>query len=353
MGHRQDVVLGREAEDLHPFAQAAAGADVGLDDVDASAADQVAEAEAGELAFPAGDRNVERRAQAAVAVMVLRRHRLLEPQKPVLLHRAADPDRGRGIVGVVRVRHQPHLRPDRAADQGDPRGVRLDRQQAQLDLDRGDARRRVAFDLGGKLRHHRVRVAEILGVVAPGPVGHGPVAERAAHQVMDRPVQRLAPDVPERDVDGADRLDVGSRPSEIAAERVVPLPDPHRRVRRLADQTRAEDVGDRARDRLSRPVLTAFAPADDPVIRGDLHQRAGAFRKPRLAGIERVGARGRLQDHRLDAGDLHVRPPSPFSRHGAHVRRRMPVMKRRKPDPRGPGFPPRCGGISCRWAIRC
>jgi hypothetical protein len=52
-------------------------------------------------------------------------------------------------------------------------------------------------------------IAIIGAVIAAGRIGCDAVAECPAEQRMDRLAERLAPEVPQRDVNRADRLDIG------------------------------------------------------------------------------------------------------------------------------------------------
>ena len=72
--------------------KAAGRAGVGLNDVHRARDEQVAEAEARELAFAAGDRDRQRGLDLAIAGDVLGRHRLLEPAD-VVAPRSCRPSR--------------------------------------------------------------------------------------------------------------------------------------------------------------------------------------------------------------------------------------------------------------------
>ena len=91
--------------DLPALGEPAGRAGVRLHDVDRARREHVAEAEAGELAFAAGNRNRERGLDLAVACEIFRRHRLLEPADVERRDGAAELDRRRGIIGVIGVDH--------------------------------------------------------------------------------------------------------------------------------------------------------------------------------------------------------------------------------------------------------
>jgi len=66
-------------------------------------------------------------------------------------------------------------------------------------------------------------IAIIGAVIAAGRIGGDAVAECPAEQRMDRLAERLAPEAPQRDVDRADRLEIGALTCEIARERIALL----------------------------------------------------------------------------------------------------------------------------------
>ena len=76
-------------------------------------------------------------------------------------------------------------------------------------------------------------------------VGAHPVAVRRAEQLVDRLAERLALDVPERDVEAADRVDRDPAPAEVDEAAVHLLPEPLDVERVLADQDVAQAHGNR------------------------------------------------------------------------------------------------------------
>jgi hypothetical protein len=125
-------------------------------------------------------------------------------------------------------------------------------------------------------------IAVIRSVIAAGRIGGHAVAKRAAEQRMDGLAERLSPQIPQRDVDRADRLDISALPAEIAREGVKLLPGFHRLVGAGVDKERRKHIIDARRDRAWRPVLTALAPAGQTIVGLDLDLQTVALGKPRL-----------------------------------------------------------------------
>ena len=100
------------------------------------------------------------------------------------------------------------------------------------------------------------------------------VAHRAAQQLVDRLAERLAADVPQRDVDGAHAFHGGAAAAHVgeAAEQLVPEPLDVRRI--LAGDDRADLLQHRAqravRDLGRRGDL---APAGDALVGGHLDEQ--------------------------------------------------------------------------------
>ena len=195
--------------DAPALGKATGPGDVGLDDVDRAAVDQLAEAVEPDLGLVAGDRRRQRVGDPAAAVDVVGRDRLLDPIKLMRLHRAAHLDRDGRAPGAVDVDHQLGLRPQCLAHCGDPRQILLRLDLAELGLADQLAQmglgRRVAADL-------HLHAAEAAGAVALGlageiggrfallveaaaGIGLDPVAA-GAQQAIDRQLGDLAGDVP-------------------------------------------------------------------------------------------------------------------------------------------------------------
>jgi len=97
--------------------------DVRLHDIDGTAIDQLAEAVKAVLGLVAGDRGGERGGDACAAVDVVGRNRLLDPVKPLCLHRAAHLDREIGAPSAINIDHQLTVRPERLPHGRDPRQI--------------------------------------------------------------------------------------------------------------------------------------------------------------------------------------------------------------------------------------
>ena len=93
---------------------------------------------------------------------------------------------------------------------------------------------------------------------------------------MDRRAERLAEDVPQRDLDRADRLRRQTLPSEVAVERDPQVGDAVTDGQRVTplEVTGADVLDDGAEDgRIGvAPVRRGLAPTDDPRVRLDPHQ---------------------------------------------------------------------------------
>ncbi|MEA3129097.1 MAG: hypothetical protein QOF46_892 [Paraburkholderia sp.] len=94
----------------------------------------VAEAEAGEFALAARDRNRKRRFHLTVTSKVFRRHRLLEPSDVLVLDHPAEANRRSRIVGVIRFDHQRDIRADGCPHRARHLHLLLDA-EAHLELD--------------------------------------------------------------------------------------------------------------------------------------------------------------------------------------------------------------------------
>ena len=128
-----------------------------------------------------------------------------------------------------------------------------------------------------------------------------------AEQLADRLAERLPLDVPERDVDAADRVDRDSAAADEDDAAIHLVPEPLDVERILTDQQPAEAVRDRVRarsaderrDGLGRRV--DFADAGDPLVGVDQDDEIV------LAAVGDPLVHGRLpQDDGLDIGDLQA-----------------------------------------------
>ena len=163
------------------------------------------------------------------------------------------------------------------------------------------------------------------GGPAAGGIGLHAVELAAAEQPPDRHAERLAENIPERDVDGADGGDAhaaprqlrhgvaGARGAVVAHAVVEHLPDDADVGRVAADQLRADlvvqHVDQRAIAAGAAGGVLAFAPADQPVI--GLDAQDGGVEGRHLAEIAAVLPRGFDRDADppgLDGLDAHVFP---------------------------------------------
>ncbi len=130
------VVGGGQAGDLHPLAGAAGAPRVGLQDVATASSDQFLHVVLGVLVLAAGHGNIQRVGQPAVAGLVVRAQRLLEPVAVELFVDAPPAQRLDAIKHLVGIDHEhtaltTHQRP-RGLDAPD---ILLQRAAGHLDLD--------------------------------------------------------------------------------------------------------------------------------------------------------------------------------------------------------------------------
>nr|AIF26358.1 putative mandelate racemase [uncultured bacterium fosmid pJB190D12_contig II] len=299
--HLHAVGLG-ERDDVPGRGDAATGADVRLRDVDAAGRQQVAEAVEGVLVLAARDRHRQLLPQLDVALQILRRDGFLVPPQVESGERPAEPQRLRTAVRVVGVDHQPdRLALDRLADGLHAGDVVLDA-VAELHLHQREAGVEVGERLVGEAR----RLARSRDAVETGGVGLNATAKGATQQLVDRLPVALAHDVPERDVDRADRGDHRSLAAVVARHVVHAVPQ-HLGVERIAPHDeRAQRVLDhRGCDlRGLEPLRERLTPPDQPVVGDDFEQRGGALPDPPLRERKRFRQRA-LQYVNLQVGDLH------------------------------------------------
>ena len=286
-----DVVGLGHGRDLLRFEYSAGVHDVGLDQVHGLEREELREVELGQQAFARGDGDVDVVRDLLQGFQVLGRDGLLEVERAVLLHAVAHADRvGRREAAVDfdqqfdvvahGFAHGPHLLerqvlgPPVDVDAAVFEGVALERGQAPFDVphgvpDRGLGRRAV-----------------------PAAVGPDPVPHLASEQLVDGGVEGAALDVPERDLDPADRrhLHDAAAHVEVVVERLpVPLDlhgiPAHEKLAELVDHRRHRE----------RPARR-LAPAGDAGVGFDAHEHEIA----RDARAER-----RRRRDGLDRGDLH------------------------------------------------
>src|SRR5260370_7519295 len=127
-------------------------------------------------------------------------------------------------------------------------------------------------------------------VDAAAGIGLDPVAA-GAEQAIDRQLGDLAGDVPQRDVDAADRLHDEAAPAVLPGAREHLLPEIFDQLRVLANEQRREVFFDHRRgDAAADP---GFADADEATVGLDLDdQRAAPRLHPAGAGIGPLAAAG-------------------------------------------------------------
>jgi hypothetical protein len=270
MRHAFDAVRRGERRDLAALADAAGGADIGLDDVHRLLRDDVAEAPAGEVVLTARHRHVEGARDLHVALVVLGADRLLEPQQVQLLHGAAEADGLGDGEAVVRVHGELDVGPDCLPHGGDARQVQLRVAQADLHLDRAEAHGCVFLGFLHRFLDQAVHVDE----VEAGGICLNLGAVGAADQLVDGLVHRAAHDVPQRDVDARKGRDAEALRA-IVLDAVIKVLPHHLDVEGVA----ADDAG--AVLRLDQRLVhgggpVALAPASDPLVGRDLDDARGA-----------------------------------------------------------------------------
>ena len=290
---RDDVPRGRESTDR---------SEIGLRDVDGTGAEEIPEAVERVLVLATGDRHRDAAAHFAITLDVLRCDRLLVPAQVVVGERVAETDRVADAVRVVRVDHQRDaLAFDRAADGGHHGDVVL-QSVTELHLHRTETGLVVRERLVGETG----RLALPRDPVEARRVSLHARAERAAQQAMHRHAVGLAGDVPEGDVDRADRGGHGALATVVAGHVIHAVPQ-HLDVERVrTDQQRTQrriDHGGRDLRRLE-PLGERLAPACDAFVGDDLDDRRGPAAHPALREREgRVERRAQRMD--ADVDDLH------------------------------------------------
>ena len=237
------------------------------------------------------------------------RHRVFEPEDAVGLAEASGAHGGGQVPSLVGVQHDRDVGPDRLADDADALGVGLGRQPADLHLHRAIA----VLQVQGRLAPQIVRALAV-AIVEARHVGGHPVAERAAQERVDGAADRLALEVPERDVDGAHR----------GHERALLLPGQgrdaaHRRVGEreeiLPDALGVERIvaDDQRGDRVENLLHAAQS------VRALLEQE----RAVTLADADVAGVRGQPDDHLAHPADRGGGRP-----HHLRQRRREEIVSR-------------------------
>ena len=241
--------------------------------------------------------------QGAVAARVLRPERVLDEEGLVRLQGLAQADDVRRVQARVDIEEQLDIRPDGVPHGGHLRLAQpdsLDRLQRARPSERAGAggaslreapaRELPALLLGGQAAlDEREGISALVVRVADDLVPHRP-----AQELVDRHAEGLALDVPERDVDGADRRAVGRVGGEEGAPEHV-LPQALSRERVLAD----DDLGE---------VLQGGVDGRAPEGHADLAEAVYPLVGLHLDDV--IAAAVLAQKRKaLDGGDFHGGPP--------------------------------------------
>ena len=304
--HALDRMGLRQRGDFLALCDTAGSTYIRLDDVHRALFQDAPEAKLGEFVFPTGYRHVQTLRHFGIAIEILGRNRLFEPVHVQLLELAANVDRLGHVEAMIRVDHQHNVRADRVAHSGNPIQVLLHRTQADFHLDRFESLRFIAERFLDRLFVQAIHVLE----VKAGRIGLQRGTETAADQLVDRLVGGFADNVPQRNINTADRCDGHARQAVIL-DLVVELFPQHFNVEGIApDDRRAQHRFDDGAIDCRRAI--AIAPADGAVVGTDLDdQRALGF-------VEPAARRGKRLVHvdeqlmRNDFGNLHSGPVTTF-----------------------------------------
>ena len=227
--------------------------------------------------------------------LVLELGDFLDPERPELLHPVAELDGGERRRLAVRFDDDVEVRPDHVAHLGEQLDAAADRHAV---VDRPAAGVEAALDAGpaGLLllppeveRLLLVGGAALLAVADPFEIALVAVephlvAGLAAEELPDRLAERLAEDVPHRDLDrGEGRHEDRAAAVARADEHAAPVPLDLGRV--LADEV-ALVVLDGGRDDFALVGEGAFAEAGDPLVRVELDEDEVLV----VAGVDEEGA---------------------------------------------------------------
>ena len=221
------IVRRRHRRHFHELGYAAHNQRVRLDDCGAAIVNQVAEAVACVLVLARRYWDRCGAADEAMSLVVVRVHRLLEPEDIVLLRLARQLNRLIVAVRAVGIHQQLDIWADRLAHGSDSLHILVDRRAANLHLHGVGTHLHGRLHLGGELVQPLA-----LFVVAARDID-GDAVCICAEQLVDGCVGRLALDVPEGDVyaaDGAGRCAAPAHqlglphlgPQAFVVERVLP-----------------------------------------------------------------------------------------------------------------------------------
>jgi hypothetical protein len=132
--NRCNAIAFRQGKDIEPTRKPACASKVGLGDVDAAPADEIAESVTCEFALAPchGDRILA--PHFAVSFVILGRNRLLEELDLMRLHEPTHADGRSGVVGMVGVDKQADPRTDRRSDDAKAFNIVGEAEQANFDF---------------------------------------------------------------------------------------------------------------------------------------------------------------------------------------------------------------------------
>ncbi len=295
----QDLAVGLdEVGDANAFREAAALGEVGLEDVNFRALDEVAELPEGVFVLPRGHRHVQGGADLGVAlVIVLGEGLLVVDDVQLVLELATHADGGAHGVAVVAVEVEVDLvayfAPHRAQQLQVLGGVHVHGARAPVHahLEGGEALAHALHRLADPVRHR------VLPALADARVETDAILPPAAQELPDGQPRHFTGDVPERDVDARDGFRLGAHDPELVGgvEHLVPESPGVQRV--LAEDDRDERVLEHRGDDL--PVHgAALAEAGDSLVRADEDEhRVGLQREDIHSGdLQRPKGRGGAQE---------------------------------------------------------
>ena len=297
MRRDRNVVGIGQCSDAAAAGEAARARDVGLHDVEQPLFQKWPESRRRELTLTCRQPHaLERTAYAPVTGQIVRHHRLLQPEYTERFGMLADRNRGGRVITAVGIEHHVDIRTHRFAHRIHARDVGF-LSTAYLHFDRGVAARRQPCRF---LRHHRGRVEQdrrrIRGEFA---------AAVARQQLRDGQTQFFAHEVPQRNVDSADRFEqVTARMPARAHGAVHVVPDALDVECIAPDHYRRQHFLDHGARRSGAEPHDAFADPGQPFVGMHAHER-GEQRLEFVSGDAPRLRERRLKLQDLDAGDFH------------------------------------------------
>ena len=323
---REDVDEGGlgVGRDLAALREAAGQRQVGADHRDRPRVDQILELRQAVASLAEGDRDVDVPGDVFERGQALRGDRVFVVEEAERLELAREQDRLVRREVAVDLDPEVDAVADRLAHRRDDLGRRADVGRRRLLLPVGQEGHRPDGQIAGLDRRTRA-----LGMFGDGVAGDGgehldALPAGAAEQRVHGLAHRLPEDVPERDVDGAQRREE-HRAGEvgIARHRLEVMLDP---PRVLAAEILLEIV-DRLEDQAVVRPEAGLAGADDAVARVHLHEQAPVHEKRRDA----------VDLHRCASAVIGPLPPARRSRRSRYARRSRAGRRRG-----GRSRPPRC-----------